>query len=296
MVRRAMGIAAVLTLTSTAGALTACSTEPPEPDSALVDVDRELVALNETDSAGGSPIFTEQAEAVDKEVLRLCGTDNEGEPPEECTTHTDVGFEGEPSVSGVRESMMTLIGADGDADYEGAPGDDGVRDRAGLLTGLHAALATIDERGGSPAIDQELLDGGFSDSGDTAQALEPVAELVHQAVYLSGVVLPEAGGDRGTVVTVGTRMRSIRDAVEPVSGVAAAPGYSDTGSTDDSSAAGTLLPAVHAVTVELRRAVDSVAAEDRAVTAMWAAVSARSEAALEDALGEDPLAVSIRGE
>jgi hypothetical protein len=29
---------------------------------------------------------------------------------------------------------------------------------------------------------------------------------------------------------------------------------------------------------------------------MWCAVSARCEAALEDALGEDPLAVAVRGE
>lgn len=283
---------------ATVGTLTACSTEPPERDSALVDVNKQLIALEDTPVGDASPVFGEQAAAIDEEILRQCGTDSDGETPESCTTHDDVGFEGEPQIAAVREDMMSLIGESGDADYPGAPDDEGARERAVLLTGLHAALATFSARSsGGAAVDQELLDDGFSDSEDTADALSTVTELVHQAVYLSGVVLPSSGENRGVISTVGTRLRSIRDAVEPITGVAAEPGYStDIDTSDPTAAAKGLLEAVHAVTVELRRAVDSVAAEDREVTAMWCAVAARSEASLEDMLGSDPSSVSIRGE
>ena len=97
-------------------------------------------------------------------------------------------------------------------------------------------------------------------------------------------------------MVVGTRMRKLRDAIEPVAGVTAESGYTtDVDITDRTAGTQGLLDAVHGVTVELRRAVDSVAAEDRAVTAMWCA-GRPLEAALEDLLGEDPSAVSIRGE
>ena len=295
--------------TLTTGALTACSTEPPERDAMLDNLQRQLTDVNTrlvVEGDAQTPVFEEQAGLVEDEILRLCGTED-GEAPETCTTHTDVGVEDDPTIADIRSAMMALIGGEDvtiddqeytATDYPGAPGEDGARDRAVLLTGLHAALATFStQESGGEAIDQELLDEGFSDSEETAEALSDAAELIHQAVYLSGAVLPASGENRGTVVVVGTRMRSLRDAIEPVAGVTAESGYTtDVDITDRTAGTEGLLDAVHGVTVELRRAVDSVAAEDRAVTAMWCALAARSEAALEDLLGEDPSAVSIRGE
>ena len=295
--------------TLTTGALTACSTEPPERDAMLDNLQLQLTDVNTrlvVEGDAQTPVFEEQAGLVEDEILRLCGTED-GEAPETCTTHTDVGVEDDPTIADIRSAMMALIGGEDvtiddqeytATDYPGAPGEDDARDRAVLLTGLHAALATFSTReSGGEAIDQELLDEGFSDSEETAEALSDAAELIHQAVYLSGAVLPASGENRGTVVVVGTRMRSLRDAIEPVAGVTAESGYTtDVDITDRTAGTQGLLDAVHGVTVELRRAVDSVAAEDRAVTAMWCALAARSEAALEDLLGEDPSAVSIRGE
>ena len=296
--------------TLTTGTLTACSTEPPERDTMLDDIERQLSAVNTDLVVEGrldTPVFEQQAGMVEEEILRLCGTDDDGEVPEECSTRDDVGAEGEPSIADVRSAMMALISGedvtlDGQeysaTDYPGAPDEDDAADRAVLLTGLHAALATFSTRqSGGEAIDQELLSEGFSDSEETSESLKKTAELIHQAVYLGGAVLPSSGENRGTIVLVGNRMRSLRDAVAPVAGVTAESGYTtDVDISDQTAATQGLLDAVHAVTVELRRAVDGVAPEDRAVTAMWCALAARSEAALEGLLGGDPSAISIRGE
>ncbi len=310
--RRVVAVGAALAVA--AGALTACSSEPPRPDESLESLVQQLDALDGTPVAGGTGIFSDQAEALNEEIVRQCGTDRDGQPPEDCAVRPLEALAEAPAVDDVRAMMLQLIAGD-DADSDSAPDGDAERDRAVLLTGLHAALATLDDRAaGGPAIDDEMIEAGYSAgsdgddgkdgdsgvSGETADALAPVTELVNQAVYLSGVVMPVAGANRGTVTTVSTRMRTIRDTVTPASGVAAEAGYSTpdgfTRPTDASSAAATLLDAVHAVTVSLRRAVDEVSEGDRALTAMLCAVSARSEAALEDALGEDPSEVSVRGE
>jgi hypothetical protein len=303
-VRRVLAVGAAFTVAS--ASVTACSTEPPRPDQNLETLVQQLDALDGTPVAGGTAIFADQSEAISGEILRQCGTDRDGHPPEDCGARTLEALADAPTVEEVRSRMLQLIDGE-DADSDTAPDDDGERDRAVLLTGLHAALATVDDGTDGTdgtAIDQDMIDAGFdggSDiSEDTASALAPATELVNQAVYLSGVVLPVAGTNRDTVTTVSTRMRTIRDTVTPASGVAAEAGYSTpddfTTPTDASSAASVLLDAVHAVTVSLRDAVDEVSDDDRALTAMLCAVSARSEAALEDALGEDPLAVSVRGE
>ncbi len=300
--RRVLAVGAALSVA--AASVTACSTEPPRPDENLESLVQQLDALDGTPVAGGTAIFADQSEAISGEIVRQCGTDRDGQPPENCGAQTLEALADAPAVEDVRSRMLRLIDGE-DADSDTAPDDDGERDRAVLLTGLHAALATVDDSSaGGPAIDQDMIDAGFDGgtdvSEDTASALAPATELVNQAVYLSGVVLPVAGANRDTVTTVSTRMRTIRDTVTPASGVAAEAGYSTpddfTAPTDASSAASVLLDAVHAVTVSLRDAVDEVSDDDRALAAMLCAVSARSEAALEDALGEDPLAVSIRGE
>lgn len=306
LVRPVVAVAATLAIGATGGALTACSSEPPRPDQGLESLVAQLGELEGTDAAGGTAIFTEQVDALNDEIVRLCGTDRDGQPPEGC--EPTGGSTGEATdVNDVRELMLRLIERE-DADSDTAPDDDAERGRAVLLTGLFAALATLDDStAGGSAIDQELLDLGFGGIGEdgevseqTAQTLAPATELVNQAVYLSGVVLPVAGSNRSTVTTVASRMRTVRDELTGASGVAADVGYSTpddfTPPTDSSSAAGTLLEAVHAVTVALRDAVDEVDDADRALVATLCAMSARAEAALEDALGQDPLDVSVRGE
>ncbi|WP_420099860.1 hypothetical protein [Corynebacterium sp.] len=300
--RRLLAVGAALCVT--AGTLTACSTEPPRPDESLESLVHQLDALDGTPAADGTAIFADQARAVSAEIVRQCGTDRDGNPPQDCGAPAPGELTEAPSVDEVRTQMRDLIdGADTGGDA--APDEDGQRDRAVLLTGLHAALATLDDRSaGGSAIDQDLIDAGYGGdpavSAQTAEALAPVTDLVDQAVFLSGVVLPVAGADGATVTTVGDRMRTVRDAVAPASGVAAEAGYrmpeGVSAPTDAASAATVLLEAVHAVTVSLRRAVDDVSADDRTLTAVLCAVAARSEAALEDAVGDDPLDVSIRGE
>lgn len=318
LVRPVVAVAATLAIGATGGALTACSSEPPRPDQGLESLVSQLSALEGTDAAGGTAIFTEQVDALNEEIVRLCGTDHDGQPPDGC--EPTGGRAGEASgeadsvdatdVNEVRELMLRLIERE-DTDSDTALDDDAERGRAVLLTGLFAALATLDDStAGGSAIDQELLDLGFGGIGEvgevgevseqTAQALAPATELVNQAVYLSGVVLPVAETNRSTITTVANRMRTVRDELTDASGVAADVGYSTpddfTPPTDSSSAAATLLEAIHAVTVALRDAVDEVDDADRALVATLCAMSARSEAALEDALGLDPLDVSVRGE
>ena len=145
--------------TLTTGALTACSTEPPERDAMLDNLQRQLTDVNTrlvVEGDAQTPVFEEQAGLVEDEILRLCGTED-GEVPETCTTHTDVGVEDDPTIADIRSAMMALIGGeDVTIDDQStppptapAPGEDGARDRAVLLTGLHAALATFSTR--SPA-------------------------------------------------------------------------------------------------------------------------------------------------
>jgi hypothetical protein len=282
--------AALLTLAvaPVAVGLTACSPATPEPDAGLRQLSADLRALDASGAVNGSGIFADQAKLVDAEVLRACGT-KDGEPPADCATPLRAPAEA-PDVDDVRADMVTLIG-------------DGSADRAVLLTGLHAALVTVEDTdAGGPAVDDDVLDAGFGGAGDKADvgALSRATDLVDQAVYLTGVVLPVAGDSADTVATVGTRLRSLRDAVGGASGVTAAAGYTfsdgQSAPTDTDSGLNTLLQAVHDVTVELRRAVGSVDEGDRATTAMWAAVSARCEAALEDQLGDSPLEVTVRGQ
>jgi hypothetical protein len=298
--RRAVAVAAAFAVAS--GALTACSTEPPRPDESLESLVQQLDALDGSPAAGGTDIFSDQATAVSEEIVRQCGTDRDGQPPEGCGVRTLESLADTPAVDDVRSLMLQLIAGE-DAGTGTAPDGDAERDRAVLLTGLHAALATLDEQAsGGPAVDDEMIESGFGDevAESTATALAPVTELVDQAVYLSGVVLPVSGSNRSLVTTVGSRMRTIRDTVTPASGVAPEAGYGTpdgfTAPTDAASAASTLLEAVHAVTVSLRRAVGEVDEDDRALVAMLCAVSARSEAALEDSLGDDPSSVSVRGQ
>ena len=274
--RRSAALLLTLAVVPGAAGMVACSPGDPVPDAGLQGI-----------SAGaldGNGIFAAQADLVDAEVLRECGT-RDGESPADCATPAEAPAD-TPDVDKVRTEMMDLIGTGGN-------------DRAVLLTGLHAALATVEDAdAGGPAIDSDITDAGFTDG--SSDALGKATELVDQAVYLTGVILPVAGDSAGTVSAVGGRLRGIRDAVAEASGVSAAPGYTfaegATAPGDRNGAVTALLQAVHDVTVELRRAVGSLDGADRETAAMWAAVSARCEVALEDQLGTDPLTVTVRGQ
>lgn len=282
--RRSAALLLTLAVVPGAAGMVACSPDDPTPDAGLQGISADLRALSSDGALDGNGIFAAQADLVDAEVLRECGT-RDGESPAGCATPAQAPAD-VPDIDKVRTEMMNLIGTGGG-------------DRAVLLTGLHAALATVEDAdAGGPAIDSDITDAGFTDG--SSDALGRATELVDQAVYLTGVVLPVAGDSSGTVSAVGSRLRGIRDAVAQASGVDAAPGYTfadgAAAPTDRNGAVTALLQAVHDVTVELRRAVGSLDGADRETAAMWAAVSARCEAALEDQLGTDPLTVTVRGQ
>ena len=95
--------------TLTTGALTACSTEPPERDAMLDDLQRQLTDVNTrlvVEGDAQTPVFEEQAGLVQDEILRLCVTED-GEVPETCTTHTDVAFAADLAMSVLEVSSRT---------------------------------------------------------------------------------------------------------------------------------------------------------------------------------------------
>lgn len=281
-----------LAATPALGALAACSPGTPQPDAALLELLGSLRALAGTGTDGGTGMFSTQSQRLADEAVRQCGTD----PESTCTASVDDAPVPSPApqVADVRRQITLLL-------------PDAVdRDQASLLSGVFAALSTVDDRtAGSPAIDwavagTRLGDDGSSRRKKAAGALADATARIHEAVWLTGRVLPTAGTAVTAVNTVGDRLRRIRDVAVAVTEVSAAPGYTfpsgSSAPTDATGSATLLLSAVHGVTVEMRRAVSAVAAEDRVTVNMWCAVSARCEAALEDALGRDPLSVAVRGE
>lgn len=279
-----LGVASLPALTS----LAACSPTPPEPDTRLTDLLGQLRALDRDGVDGGAGMFAGQAKRISAEIIRQCGT----EPDAACTTSVDtVG----PSATTplVRDVRTTVTGILTDAADSG---------QASLLTGVYAALATVDDAtAGAPAIDTAVVDRELT--GDIPGELGESTSRIHEAVWLTGRVLPTAGTSTSTVTTVADRLRLIRDAAVDATGVAAAAGYTfpdgsaaGTGTADSQGAVSVLLEAVHAVTVDLRRAASRADGEDRVTVASWCAVAARCEAALEDRTGTDPLSVPVRGE
>ncbi|WP_312899011.1 hypothetical protein [Corynebacterium variabile] len=264
-----------------AGALTACSPDQPEPDERMLEILGALRALDGSPAAPGS-FFSTQADRVSAEVVRQCGTD----PSDSCTASVgNVPTPAEkPSVASVRGMMTALLPEAAD------------KDQAALLAGLFAAQATVaDKDAGTPAVDWAVVDGPLS--GSTPTELEDATSRIHEAIWLTGRILPTAGSSTSAVDTVGTRLRRVRDALVTATGIPASAGYTfPSGAPSGADAVSVLHDAVHGVTVDLRRSVRTVSSEDRVTVAMWCAVSARCEAALEDALGEDPFAVAVRGE
>ncbi len=268
------------------GALTACSPDQPEPDDRMLEILGALRALGAASAAGSSAapgsFFTAQADRVAGEVVRQCGTD----PSDSCTASVDTVEipTGAPTVAAVRDLVTGLL--PGAAD----------RDQASLLAGLFAALATVDDRAaGGAAVDWAVVDAPLS--GRAPDELADATARIHEAVWLTGRILPTVGSSASVVGTVGTRLRRVRDGALSATGIPSAAGYTfPTGAPAGDDALQLLLDAVHAVTVDLRRAVRAVDRDDRETVTMWCAVAARCEAALEDALGEDPLTVAVRGE
>lgn len=268
-----------------AGTLTACSSELPEPDARLLEVLGDLRALEQDAVDGGAGLFAGQADRLATEVIRQCGTS----PTDTCATSVDTVTvpDPAPAVAEVRGRITAVLP---DAADTG---------QASLLTGMLAGLATLDDAtAGAPAVDWSVVDRELT--GDIPGELDDATARVHEAVWLTGRLLPVAGASATVVTTVATRLRRVRDAAVAATDVPAAAGYTFPGSTgapkDTTTALGVLSAAVHAATVDLRRAAAKAAGDDRGTVAMWCAVAARCEAALEDALGTDPLAVAVRGE
>lgn len=281
------GVAAVPAL----GALTACS-PTPTPDEPMLGLLGNLRSRARSGAAEATGLIVGQADRVSAEVVRQCGTS----PEDTCTTSVDVvEIPAEaPTVADIRGQMAALLPQAADDD------------QASLLTGLFAGLSTVDDAtAGAPAIDWAVADtplgaDGSSRRSHASRALADATARIHEAVWLTGRLLPVAGAASKTVTTVADRLRRIRDAAFEATGVPAAAGYTfpvnAPAPTDPSGVLTALLTAVHAVTVELRRAVPGLDAEDRATVAMWCAVAARCEAAIEDRQGVDPLSVIVRGE
>lgn len=276
-----LGVAAL----PAAGTLTACSSEPPAPDDRLLGALGGLRALDRDGADGGAGLFAGQADRLSAEIVRQCGTDAD----DTCTTAPDTVPvpSPAPSVADLRGELATVLP---DAADSG---------QASLLTGMLAALATVDDTtAGGAAVDWTVVDRGLS--GDVPDELGDATSRIHEAVWLTGRVLPLAGASADAVTTVAGRLRRIRDAAVAATDVPAAAGYTFPGGTgaptDATAAVGVLLTAVHAVTVDLRRAAAKASGDDRVTVAMWCAVSARCEAALEDRAGTDPLSVPVRGE
>lgn len=263
-----------------------------------------LKALEYSPVAEGTSLFTQQSTAIASEVRRQCGAapadngsdDNISASTTRCIASLDTVEipTDAPSVAVARNQMLELLPLAAD------------NGQASLLTGLLAALCTVDdEEAGASAIDWSVVEAPLGKEGSgrrkkASAALSDATARIHEAVWLTGRIQPFAGPTISAVTTVAERLRGIRDVAVAVTAVPAAASYTFPIETpapyDPTGSATFLLTAVHAVTVDLRRAVQGVARDDRATVAMWCAVSARCEAAIEDALDRNPLSVAIRGE
>lgn len=295
-----LGVAAV----PAANVLAACSPKELQPDPLMLELFGTLKALERSPIAEGTSLFTIQSAAVASDVQRQCGvspttngdSDDVSASSAQCIASLDtVAIPTDtPTVAIARAQMLGLLphAADGG--------------QASLLAGLHSALCTVEDNdAGASAIDWAIVDTPLGDDGSNRRkkastALAGATARIHEAVWLTGRIQPFAGPTTTTVTTVAERLRRIRDVAVAVTAVPAAASYTFPINTpapiDPTGSAVFLLSAVHAATVDLRRAVKDVARDDRVTVAMWCAVSARCEAAIEDALNRNPLSVAIRGE
>ncbi|MDK8510335.1 hypothetical protein QP948_02775 [Corynebacterium bovis] len=310
----------------------ACDSPAPTPNDRLRRLADDLAATARDRRAAGDvtlgDLLAAQAEAVRGEVSRQCGTDRSGATPDSCTadgggaggagdTGTPAPGSSAEAAAAFQERMLALVASTpGDAGVtrRGSTADTVTAEQARLLTGLVAALAPVS---GRPTV-AAMRDGSSDAPGRLSDAardeLGEVLDRCLAAVYASGLALPVAGAGRAAVTGAATAMRALRDAVwrtpAPGSPAVGAAGAGDAdrsatppagyrlpeGATDPSGpgdATDLMRRAVHAVTVELRRAVPTLEPADRGRVARWCAVSARNEAALESP-GTPPPAV--RGE
>ncbi|KAB3523357.1 DUF4439 domain-containing protein [Corynebacterium sp. zg254] len=277
-------------LGTTAVATSACTTDVFTPkvnlNSRVLDAYGAAVQRSAEGDAW-APMFAEQADIVKQEFLRQCGTDRDGNPPQECVDALET-----PSATLPVEQALLVALQDGD------PG--------GTLTGLYAAAATAQaapELAEAKALNLDEVAAGHKQHGES---LAHLMDLIYAAVYATGVAMAADGGAHQNLLgSLATRLRSLRGQVHTIleSLGAEVPepqaGYVSPDGTPHNAAeaARYLYTAIRPVTHQMR-SLASMGNNPtaREFDARWAGLIARGEAGLEPIFGEDPHATAIRGE
>lgn len=313
--------------------ITSVFSSNPEPNAVLRDVEATLqsaaATAKEQGAAGLEKFYNAQATAINDEVLRQCGVDDEGNHPATCTTTDQQGAASTSGSAGATDATGT---AGGSGDSKNSGNNSAVKDpqtayldaialnqkdqpdlsadeyttQVSILTGLYAAFTTSQDTAdmkGLEDIDVEKV-GESTKSTDNITAL---LRLTYSAIYASGLVLAADGGaHRAILATITTRLRELRDdLIDMLNANKAAvpepePGYrpmeGQQAPSNPSQAASFYHAALLPITSGLRQlASQAPSAEGRVLFARWCGINARGEAALESILGEDPLSAISRG-
>lgn len=315
-----LGVTATAAMTLVAcqpSSITSVFPSNPEPNAVLRGVEAALQSAastaKEQGAAGLEKFYNAQATAINDEVLRQCGVDDEGNHPATCTTTDQQGASG---TSGASETAGAMDAKDPQTAYLDAIAlnqkdqpdlsADEYTTQVSILTGLYAAFTTSQDAAdmkGLEDIDVEKV-GESTKSTDNITAL---LRLTYSAIYASGLVLAADGGaHRAVLATITTRLRELRDdLIDMLNANKAAvpepePGYrpmeGQQAPSNPSQAASFYHAALLPITSGLRQlASEAPTAEGRVLFARWCGINARGEAALESILGEDPLSVISRG-
>ena len=238
----------------------------------------------------------QQHDLLAKEVRRQCGSDKDGNPPQQC------GDEADEATSGSEKIFLDKL-------YPAALSNDGKelsadqREQLGaqnsLIAGLWGAYSAAKES------DYSLPE--FSRGVGSAEDFQALLPLTYGAIYASGVALakvPAADGQtRSQIQDVANQLRVLRDQSIDVlrSHGADVPspesGYSQGDADEKTDAAAYLYPTLTPISVQLRRITEH-ANDDRAVqfAAGWVRANSHAEATLERLQGKDPLDMPLRGQ
>lgn len=334
-----LGVTATAAITLVAcdsSSITSVFSSSPEPNAVLRGVEAALQSAAATakdqGAAGLEKFYNAQATAINDEVLRQCGVDDEGNHPATCTTTDQQGAGGTSGASGAAGSTDATGTAGGSGDSKNSGNNSAAKDpqtayldaialnqkdqpdlsadeyttQVSILTGLYAAFTTSQDAAdmkGLEDIDVEKV-GESTKSTDNITAL---LRLTYSAIYASGLVLAADGGaHRAVLATITTRLRELRDdLIDMLNANKAAvpepePGYrpmeGQQAPSNPSQAASFYHAALLPITAGLRQlSSQAPTAEGRVLFARWCGINARGEAALESILGEDPLSVISRG-
>lgn len=311
----AAGTVTVSACTPDGASITQAFSSDPRPDDQLVNLywalkDAAGAASAQSKSlAAPAKTYLQQADLLGKEISRQCGRDDDGNAPRECTSATSTPpnkAEKDQAVSDtqLRERALQLItttaGSGNGRDQESN------RTVAALTTGIYAALAATGDSAELEKVqrlDTQTVANGL---GSAMDALRSAIDMTYGAIYASGVAMAADGGqNRETLRAVADRLRDFREAalglVEKTGTDKPVPHASyrlPQGSFQDSAAAlAGQLKATRPLTQQLRFLVTQTdQAEAREFIARWCGLIGRLEAALERALGKNPLAQAARGE